>query len=117
MSQFAQYSGTESTTAPSLATQGFSLKGRRGYRVIVSAANGQTISNSSGTGDVYLYSEALGRWMRSSSFDFTVSASGVQDFPTPDTEVAASTGRVFVKLTGVTFSGGVGTVTIEGSDQ
>jgi hypothetical protein len=116
MSLSVNYSGSEATTAPTLETQGLSLKGLKAYRVIVSADETRTISNTSGTLECYLYSEALSRWMRArTTFDVAVNTSGVRDLPSDgDFTPVVSSGRVFFKVNGVTVSAGGLTVTIEG---
>jgi hypothetical protein len=106
------------TVDPTLATEGFNLEGLRAFRVILSAAAGQTLSGA-GTAECWLYSVYLARWMKAqSALDFAANRAGVRDYPSAEYETPVGFGRVYFKdKTGdtVTKSGGTVSLTFEGA--
>lgn len=91
--------------APTLATDGMDISDATGWRVIVSADSGQTLSGA-GTVQIWLWSIALGRWVRNKQLDYSVAETGVRDAGSPDFAAYAGFGRVFPQVAGVTSSGG-----------
>jgi hypothetical protein len=102
-----------SSSDPSAATDGFSLKGIQGYRVIISADSGATLSGG-GTAECWLYSESLGRWMKArSTLNLLANVASVRDLPSEDIEAPVGFGRVFYKDVSITKSAGSLTITFE----
>lgn len=84
-------------------TSGVSLAGVKGYRVIVSAESGQTLS---GGGDVrmWLFNSTLARWSLS-GISWTPEA-GNRDWVSPDRAIEVPSGFLFPECKSVTVSGG-----------
>ena len=97
---------------PVSASDGVSLQGVGGYRAILSAASGQTLSGA-GTIRLWYYDATLARWMRSQDLSYTVSDSGVRDIVFQDVEVLVPQGRVYAEAVSVTASGGALTLTVQ----
>lgn len=76
--------------APTLATEGKSLAGVTGLRVMAVASGNMT---AAGKLAAYLYSADAGRWVRAPSRDLTISAAATNE-AWPDISVAVSLGRI-----------------------
>lgn len=103
---------TGSGSAPTADTDGVALGPiGQGFAVIVSADSGQTLSGA-GTLLAYVYSGAVGRWIRCADLDITVGTSGVRDLTFNAIWVAGRKGRVAFVPSSVTVSSGGVTVFI-----
>ena len=104
---------TRSPAAPTLITEGMSLVRVSGFRVILSAASGQTLSGA-GSLDCYLWDDTNSAWIRNPDLDIDLAAahSGVRRVVFPDQEVTVPYGRVLYAANGITVSGGTLTVEI-----
>lgn len=98
--------------APTTIADGMDLSGVVGFRVILSADSGQTLS---GTGSVgfWVWSPGLARWCRDTQLDYSV-AETTRDGCSPDFLAKVSYGRVLPAPIGVGVSSGGLTVQIEG---
>ncbi len=96
---------------PTAATDGVSLEGVSGVRVILSAAAAQTLSGA-GTVRLWLYDSTLARWVRG-RIDYSVDIGTVRDIVFPDEVVRVPRGRIYAEAISVTVSGGALTVTIQ----
>lgn len=101
---------TGSRAAPTASTEGMDLGGVSGYRVIVSAAAGQTLAGG-GNMLAWVFDNTLARWARDPDLDFSLTASGVswtnvRDRASPDFQVSARSGRVVWQASSVTTSSG-----------
>lgn len=119
MGAFALHTDSVATTSGSRAaptatdgTEGMSLKSVKGFRVIVSAASGQTLSGG-GNMLAWCFVEPLGRWCRNPQLDFAVSATSVRDMCSPDFEVGVGEALVVFQASSVTASGGEITTQIQ----
>lgn len=114
--QLTSYAATANATnnASGLAaTAGANLAGVTGWRAVVSAADGQTLSGA-GSLRLWYYSLSLARWVRSQDLLWTVSDTGQRDFLVPDQLVTVpAAGRMFIDPVSVTVSSGALTCTIE----
>lgn len=107
-----QTANDASANVPDQASDGVSLVGVSGWRVILSADDTRTLSGA-GTLKVWLYSAELGRWVYNPQLDFPVETSGVRDLVFPDQVVTVPGGRLYVEADTVTVSAGALTVTVE----
>lgn len=98
--------------APTTVAEGMELAGVIGFRVILSADAGKTLS---GTGSVqfWVWSPGLNRWCRDTQLDYSV-AETTRDAVSPDFLTRVSYGRVLPAVNGVGVSSGSLTVQIEG---
>src|SRR4051812_46307439 len=78
--------------APTLATEGMSLVGVKGFRVSICAQSGQTLSGA-GSLRAYLYHSDAALWMRNPSLDLSVTAAGVRCQAFPDFVTGADPGN------------------------
>jgi hypothetical protein len=92
--------------------EGMDLRNVRGYRVIIEAASGQTLSGG-GTLHAYVYSPVVSAWIRNNDLDLTVDASSVRRQIFPDLETKVRAGCVLYATSSVTVSSGTVTVYIE----
>lgn len=92
--------------------EGMDLRNVRGFRVIIEAASGQTLSGG-GTLQAYVYSPATASWIRNNDLDLTVDASSVRRQVFPDLETKVRSGCVLFATSSVTVSSGTVTVYIE----
>lgn len=108
----ATSSGTRA--APTLVTEGMSLNGVRAFRVIVSAASGQTLSGG-GNMRAWVWQNAHGRWARNTQLDFAVNPTiaTTRDFAAPDFAVGVGDARVLFQADAVTSSSGEITTQIQ----
>jgi hypothetical protein len=79
-------SGSGTSAAPTLATEGIALQDLDSISVVVSADLTRTLS---GTGNLrcYIYDPEIARWVRCPGADLAVTASAVRDMAFPDMEV------------------------------
>ena len=122
----AQIQGwTSSDTAltaaePSLATHGTTLVGAAGYRVIICAESGQTLTG--GTLRFWLwdpYIVANGVWAYGEELDITITGGERCSSFERDTSMTTNLQRLYVQQSGITVSGGT-TVTlrvVKGGEQ
>lgn len=117
--EFLFYTGTAvssggNASAPSAVTDGVDVTSSSAFRVLVSAASGQTLSGA-GTLRIWLYSKSLARWCYNPQLDWAASfSSGTwRDVATPDFSVAMGFSRVYAQLIGFTSSSGNVTPTVE----
>jgi hypothetical protein len=89
---------------------GISIKDVRGYRVIVAAESGQTLSGA-GNLRAYLWDVYEGAWMRNPSLDVAVTTTGARRQVFPDLATQVRTGCVMYAADAITVSGGT-TVTV-----
>lgn len=99
--------------APTVVTDGMDLGDCTGWRVILSADSGQTLSGA-GNVQIWLWSNLLGRWVRNKQLDYSVTESAVRDAASPDQPTYVGYGRIFAQVVGVTASSGNITTQIEG---
>jgi hypothetical protein len=98
---------------PTLITQGLNLADCVGFRVILSAESGKTLSGA-GSIQIYCYDSTLAEWVRNPDLDLTVTSShaSVRRVAFPDQAVFVPWGRVYGVPVGITQSGGGTTVDI-----
>lgn len=99
--------------APTLGSEGMTLRDVAGFRVAVCAEVGQTLSGA-GTLLAYVYDNDLAQWIRNKPADLslTVIQATVRCAVFPDSETRVSSGRLLYAASGVTVSGGT-TVTVQ----
>lgn len=100
---------------PTLVTQGISLAGAKGLRVIVSADATRTLSGA-GTLRFHYWDTALARWVYNPELDVDmafIAAATFRDVVLADRAVYVPAGRVFVECVSVTVSAGALTVLLE----
>lgn len=90
--------GSHTNAAPSSATDGLDITDCTGFRFIVSADSGHTLTSY--TGRVWLYSVSLARWVHNAQLDYTPTiTSGLwRDDVSPDFECALGYGRAYLQL-------------------
>lgn len=96
--------GASVKVVPTLSTDGMSLGDAFGWRVIVSALVGQTLSGG-GNLRCYLWSYTQLRWIPAPALDIAVTATG-RDQTSEDFEVTVPSGRLYYTADAVTVSGG-----------
>lgn len=123
ISQAVCTTGTES--APTLATQGLTLKFLTGFEVYLSADSTKTLSGA-GTLQAFRYSNFLGRWARAPEFDIVITGAlatgitGARDATFKaggygvGISVVSSRDSIAYVPNGVTVSGGGVTINIVG---
>lgn len=99
--------------APTVVTDGMDIGDCTGWRVIISADSGQTLSGA-GTVQIWLWSVFLGRWVRNKQLDYPILESSVRDAVSPDLQCFVGYGRVFPQVVAVTSSSGNITTQAEG---
>jgi hypothetical protein len=99
---------------PALITDGLDLENLAHYRVIVSAASGQTLSGA-GSLLAWMWSHTLAAWCRNPALDQLVTVSGKRAQVSAEFDVGVCIGRVLFAASGVTASSGAITVITEGS--
>ena len=101
--------------APSTSSDGMDLTDCTGFRVIISADSGQTLSGI-GTVRIWLWSNFMNRWVHDSQLDYTLSFASAtwRDDVSPDFVCTVGFGRVFPQVVGVTSSSGNITTQAEG---
>jgi hypothetical protein len=97
--------------APTLVTDGVSLKGVGGVTVTVCATTGQTLSGA-GTLTAYVWNEATSTWANAPDYNLTVTSSSVRCQNFAPFWVADTHGRIAWVTTGVTASSNNVTVNI-----
>lgn len=95
--------------APTLATEGMTLDGCNGYRVIVEAEATRTLT--SGTLQAWYYDETLAAWIRNPDLDLTITGASQRRQVWGDSTVSTPLGRVLYAASSVVVSGGT-TVTV-----
>lgn len=105
---------TRSPAAPTLESEGASLRNTKAFRVSLHAASGQTLSGA-GTLKCYLWQDENARWAPNSDLDLTVpaGAASLRDWVFPDQQVMVAKGSVLYACSSVTVSGGSLVVEIE----
>lgn len=101
--------------APTAITDGMDITGCTGFRIIISAASGQTLSGA-GSVRIFLWSISLARWVHNSTLDYDLSFTAAlwRDDVTTDFPCCVGFGRVFPQAVAPTSSGGVITTQCEG---
>lgn len=99
--------------APTLVTEGMSLRDIDGYRPAICADSGQTLSGA-GTLTAYVWDVDLALWVKNPTLNLAVTNSAVRCQAFPDVEVRVPSGRVLYAATGVTVSSGTCTVRVKG---
>ena len=102
-------------TGDTSGTLGMDISDCTGWRVIISADSGQTLSGA-GTVQIWLWSAFLGRWVHNSQMDYAigVAAGSFRDDVSPDFQATLGYGRVYAQVVGVTSSSGNITTSMEG---
>lgn len=102
---------TTSDSAPSAATDGMPLQSVAGFRVVLEADAGQTLSGA-GTLTCFTWEDAINGWSRLSDADITVPAAIASNrrYGAVSFQVQAPRGRVAFIANGVTVSAGGCTV-------
>lgn len=97
-----------SNNQPVAATDGVSLEGVSGVRIIVSAEATRTLS---GGGELVFwnYSTSRSRWVEGAT-GYTIDRTGKRDLQFPDRVVTVKEGRLYVEARSVTVSGGTSVV-------
>lgn len=98
--------------APTTVDEGMSLENVDGFRVMVSAASGETLSGA-GNLRAYLWDTDLAAWIRNPELDIAVTTSGQRRLVFADQEVKVPSGRVLYAADGITFSAGTAGVTVQ----
>jgi len=98
-----------SSDAAISSTTSLNLWNVMGYRVVVCAESGQTLSGS-GTLDAYVWDHSLGLWIPNNDLNLTVDEAVARCQAFPDGETRARVGRVMYIANNVTVSGGTNVV-------
>lgn len=99
--------------APTLVTEGLSLRDVAGFRVTVCAEATRTLSGA-GTLLAYVWDNALAAWVRNKPLDLALASveTGVRCAAFPDFETTVASGRVLYATSAVTVSAGT-TATVQ----
>ena len=103
-------SGSGTTDAPTLATQGLELDRVAGFFVTAEADSGQTLSGA-GALTAYWYDNATAAWSRVPAMDLATTTATVRRL-TLHVSAVANRGRIAYAPTGVTVSSGGVTIYI-----
>lgn len=97
------------TSCLAAVPEGMDLRGVRGYRLMIEADSGQTLSGA-GNLRAWYYDFAVGAWNRSPALDMAVTLTATRRQGYADVATLVRSGCVLYAADGVTVSGGTVTV-------